>query len=137
MKKILFALLMFLIISCSGDDNDDQNASFINPPNWIIGTWQDETLPEIGRIGGFTFANDNLISLTSSGETLINLKEGLQEGIDAGVISTNEIITDTVYELEIITTGAVTNQFMFTRGTDSETIIYDLSELFDVPLTRQ
>lgn len=138
MKKTLFALLTLLIISCSDDDNNDnQNTSFINPPDWIIGTWQDKTLPETGQIGGFTFTNDNLILITSSGETITNLKEGLQEGVDAGVISSNEIITDTEYELEIIATGTVTNQFKFTKGPDSETIIYDLSELFDVPLTRQ
>jgi hypothetical protein len=142
MKKLITLSILFLtIISCSSDDDDDvaiQNESnFINPPEWIIGTWLDESEPVSAQIGGFQFTTNNLIFLAADGNVLSNLKEGLQESVDFGVITTNETITDTYYKLEIVLSGTVTNTFEFTKGTGDTTIIYDLSATFDVILTKQ
>jgi hypothetical protein len=141
MKKLITLSILFLtIISCSSDDDDvaSQNESnFINPPEWIIGTWLDESEPVFDQIGGFQFTTNNLISLSADGNVLYNLKESLQESVDLSVITTNETITDTYYKLEIVLSGTVTNTFEFTKGTGDTTIIYDLSVTFDVILTKQ
>src|SRR5690606_6004747 len=114
MKKILLFILTILTISCSKDDDSaNDNSNFINPPDWIIGTWLDESEPEWAQTGGYQFTNDNLISILSNGEVLLNLKEGLQDSFDTGSITTNEIISDTVYELKLLSSGIVTNQFKF------------------------
>ena len=137
MKKVLFLFVTLLMISCSSDDDSQTTNSFINPPDWIIGTWLDESEPAFSQIGGFQFTHDNLIDLDANGDVFLNLKEGLQESVDAGAITTNEIITNTVYELKIISNGVETNQYRFTRGTDNTTIVYNMSETYDVVLTKQ
>lgn len=124
-------------MSCSSDDDVNQNSNYINPPDWIIGTWLDESEPAWAQSGGFQFTNNNLISLLPNGEVNLNLREGLQDGFDAGITTTNEIISETSYKLEIITNGNVTIQYKFTKGEDNNAIIYHLSEIFDVVLSKQ
>lgn len=141
MKKVTFFLVIILVtstISCSKDnDNSNKSNNFINPPDWIIGTWLDESEPTFSQIGGFQFTDDNLISISANGDVIIDLKEGLREGVDVGVIKTNEVITNSNYELEIITSGTVTNSYKFTRDIDASSIIYDLSVTYDVLLAKQ
>lgn len=136
LKAFLIILLAGSVFSCSKED-DNESANFINPPNWIIGTWLDESEPTFSQIGGFQFTDDNLISISANGDVIIDLKEGLREGVDVGVIKTNEVITNSNYELEIITSGTVTNSYKFTRDIDASSIIYDLSVTYDVLLTKQ
>lgn len=148
MKKTILLLILTILllifflslttISCSSRDDDiNQPNNFINPPDWIIGTWLDETEPVWNQIGGFKFTNDNLISIASNGDISSNLKEELKDGVNAGVIKTNEVITNTTYKLEIVSSGTVTNSFEFTKGTNNLSIIYDLSVTQDVILTKQ
>ncbi len=138
MKKIFFILLsVSLVLSCSSDDDESSSpSSFINPPDWILGTWQDMSDPEWARSGGFQFTNDNLIDLNTDGDVVINLKEGLQDGIDNDVISVNEDISSTDYLLEVISSGVVTSSYEFSKNSDNS-ITYKLSTTIDVELTKQ
>lgn len=137
-KKVFLICLIVAVSSCSKDDDKDTDQkSFINPPEWIIGTWMDESLPDIGRSGGYQFTDDNLIVILSNGEVFQNLKEGLKESVDFGVITSNEIITDTDYRLEILVSGTVTNTFEFKKGSNNTAIIDLTLTRYPTTLTKQ
>lgn len=130
---LLFTLM--LLFSCSNDDDNTSN-SFINPPSWIHGTWLDESEPEWSQDGGFQFTNDNLLLVNTDGQVDINLKEGLQDGVNTGSITTEEIISDTEYNLAIISNGSTNVSYSFKKDTET-TIIYELSSIYNVTLTKQ
>jgi len=134
MKKsiLLFTVFSIFIFSCSEDENLNKN--FINPPNWILGTWMDNSSR---GSGGFQFTIDNLILITSDGSIFLNLKEGLQKAIDVGSMSTNEVITNSIYELEIISNGNVNLSYKFIRGSDDKNIIHKSSASDNIILTKQ
>lgn len=134
MKKtiLLFTVFSIFIFSCSEDENLNKN--FINPPNWILGTWMDNSSR---GSGGFQFTIDNLILITSDGSIFLNLKEGLQNAIDVGSMSTNEVITNNIYELEIISNGNVNLSYKFIRGSDDKNIIHKSSTTDNIILTKQ
>ncbi len=138
MKKIFFILLsVTLVLSCSSDDDESSNSSnFINPPDWILGTWQDVSDPEWSRSGGFQFTNDNLLELNTDGDVFLNLKESLQNGIDNDVITTNEEISSTNYVLEIISHGSVDISYEFSKNSDNS-ITQKITTTISVELTKQ
>lgn len=141
MKQIQLFFIFSLtlsIVSCSSNDDHIESNNFINPPDWIIGTWLDETDPDWAQIGGFQFTNDNLLDISSDNTTVVtNLKEGLQDGVNAGVISVDEVITSNKYELKILSNGTLTSNYEFSKGTNNQTIIYTLSSTRNVILTKQ
>ncbi|WP_298762572.1 hypothetical protein [uncultured Polaribacter sp.] len=125
-------------MSCSSNDDDNlDSVNFINPPKWILGTWLDKSEPAWAQIGGFKFTNDNLFDLSSNGTITINLKEGLKQGIDAGVISVNENSTSTSYSLEIVSSGAISSSYEFSKGNNNASIVYKLTATRNVILTKQ
>lgn len=140
MKKIITLSFIFLALCTSCSSNDDENtnlANFINPPEWILGTWMDKSEPVWSQTGGFRFTNNNLLDLTSDGSIVVNLKEGLKQGINAGVISVKENSTSTNYSLEIISSGAVTSSYQFSKGNNDDNIVYKLTATKNVILTKQ
>ena len=138
MKIILKHFILIMVICLSACSKEDEvNNNFINPPDWIIGTWVDESEPIWAQKGGFTFTNDNLITLLSTGDAHLNLKESLQDSFDAGLIKINEDISETKYSLEIISNGTLFNSYKFSIGSNELSIIYHLAITTDIVLTKQ
>ena len=126
-----------MILSCNSDDDNNDSSGFLNPPQWIIGTWMDQSEPVYAQIGGFQFTDDNMISYNSDGEVLSNLKNEMQDAVDQGILRIEETSTSTVYEIKIISNETVSNQYKFRKGANNNSIVYDLSVIYDIILTKQ
>lgn len=138
LKQIFLFCLTLIVISCNSNDEDLELNRSINPPNWIIGTWLDETDPDWAQIGGFQFTNDNFLDIFSDRTTItLNLKEDLKEGLISGIISIDEVLTEEEYEIKILSNRTLVNHFKFSKGTDNQTIIYSLTATRDVILSKQ
>lgn len=101
MKKVFLLFSLFLMLSCSNsDDNNNLSNSDFNPPNWIQGTWTQES--EIGLDGGtFTFTSNDFCLSTSGVDQQCQrelIEQLRQSGVNPSVI---EYITDDAYTIEI------------------------------------
>ena len=135
MKKSIYLILLFiaqLSTSCSKDEN---NTNFINPPDWIIGTWMDIS----NESGGFRFTSDNIYDLNPNGDVFMNLKEGLQEYVNTGKYIVDEYITDTNYTFKVTLSGTTAIEYEFIKN-DGNTIIYvtsDFTDRYNIILTKE
>ena len=88
MKKILILLCVcILTISCSKDDETYVNP--INPPAWLLGTWEADT-SEDSRTG-FEITEDDIIVLTDSSEKSQkdHLKSMHDSSVSMGILEIN------------------------------------------------
>jgi hypothetical protein len=141
MKKIKILIttsifLAILISACSKDDDTTNSSSSFNPPNWIIGTWLDESEPEWQQVGGFKFTNHSIIDLDVDGNEIINYAEGLKATLKTGLTKIEEIKTDDTYHVKVTTSGVTSINYKYYKG-GSNTIIYELNSIYDIELTKQ
>lgn len=101
--KITAVILVFcfVLISCS-----ESSVVSINPPDWIIGTWQDD--PFFNRV---VFTQDNMIMSFSYMDSVINVQEDADSveeffGVDTYTLVLNDAAG-----------GSSTNEFTSTSDT--------------------
>lgn len=139
MKKISIFIIIYISIlfniSCTKDDDVATSSSF-NPPNWILGTWQDKNEPEWSQIGGFKFTKNSIIDLDINGSEIINYSESLKTGLNSGIINIEEITTSNSYQVKVITSGVSSLNYNFNKGSEN-TIFYELNSTYSVVLTKQ
>lgn len=113
MKHFYFFMTAFLMLSCSGsDDNNNVNpiVASLNPPAWLQGTW---LLEGSSVQSGFRFTSED-VCINSLGMYACN-KESLEMYQDTEVhTDVNEEISDTEYSVEI-TIGSNTTAFEFKK----------------------
>lgn len=104
MKNTLYALMVFLAFSCSPpNDISTASSSDFHPPEWIQGTWKQESFGLDSRMG-FKFSANDIC-------TLIGLHEHCQQEIinSQRISGTNakveETITNTSYSVKISSSG--------------------------------
>ncbi len=120
LRTATIIVLLVLFISCSSDDSNSKSSSSINPPSWIIGTWQNDDLG--GLTYGFKFAKDDICLMNLNMTTCF--KEILKLDAGSGVYDINEEITDNSYFIEI-KVGITTYSYEFTKISTTEIETYD------------
>ncbi|MBI6121179.1 hypothetical protein [Salegentibacter maritimus] len=117
MRKIIYLFLFPLIVLSCSSDNDEINASSINPPEWIQGTWlvQGSTTGD----NGVRFTSNDLILIqvfteTSQRELIENSRELGQE------IEVIENISEEHYSLHLDFNNAPTVNLRFSKLSSSE-----------------
>lgn len=100
MKNILYALAVFLAVSCSSpDDSHSTLVSDFHPPQWIQGTWKEELFGIDSRTG-FKFSANDLCTLMGAAEHC--QQEIIDSQRKSGINTTvEETITNTSYSVKI------------------------------------
>ena len=118
MKNTLYVLTVFLAVSCSPPDNSSTaSSSDFHPPEWIQGTWKQESFG-LDSHTGFKFSANDLC-------TLIGLHEHCQQEIinSQRISGTNaaveETITNTSYSVKISSSGQQ-KSFSFQKISDTK-----------------
>lgn len=121
MKKNISIILisLFLLMSCSSDDNGNSNSSAIqiNPPSWIQGTW----LLESSIIGesGWRFTSNDFIIIQTGVE--ISQRGQLETFLEAGQdVSASDKSTDITYKVTSNFLAGQTTIYSFTKISDTE-----------------
>lgn len=133
MKKNVNYLIMLLLIistlniSCNkSDDNDNKELRTVNlnPPEWIIGTWLDETRD---FDWGWSFTNNGVIYINNcadcSGESLIERAETILNSAGNENSYVDEIITDDYYKVLIYRNdryGSSTEEYGFFKRQNNQ-----------------
>lgn len=113
MKK-LFLLFSFIYIfqSCSSDDsseNGNNTNSNLHPPTWIQATWKDDL-----KVTGYSFTNNDIITLQVGIETgLKSQTEVIEKAKGTAVVE--ETITDSSYKVKITFNGSSTIYYEFVK----------------------
>ena len=58
-KGITFSLCFLVLLSCSSDDDSNTKIGLLSPPDWLIGTWINESNTEL--IYKYIISNDNVV----------------------------------------------------------------------------
>jgi len=137
MKKIILNFFLILLFSgCSSpiDDSNPKNASSINPPNWVQGTW---LLEDSNLTSGYRFTNDDFCSVLLSGQNCF--KESIRLINNSGAITNvKEVITDNSYSIEItLGSQVITYNFKKVSLTQIEWINDPLGDLIETIYTKQ
>ncbi|MCP9201287.1 hypothetical protein MKO06_15360 [Gramella sp. GC03-9] len=130
-KNLILLCLCILTISCSKDDETYVNP--INPPAWLLGTWQADTYEDSRT--GFEITEDDIIVLSGSGE--ISQKDHLKSMHDSSVsMGILEINNEEHFRLELNYPEGNTVMFSFSKIDDQQISWYKtLDEV--VTLTKQ
>lgn len=142
MKKIniklftIIGVLLFSLVSCSSDDNDDSNNGqiSINPPQWIQGKWLQE---DNSTVVGYRFTSNDFITIVANVET--SQREQLEAFANSGQsVSATDSSTDSTYSVTINTIGGQSTIYNFTKISDTEISNSQFDNLpIDVIFTKQ
>lgn len=94
-KKILSSILILMLFACSTDDSID-SVTF-NPPNWLIGVWDNES--ETAFLKTYIITDDAVILINQGGQNT-NYSELIENDPYRTLIELE--ISNTVYKYNII-----------------------------------
>jgi len=111
MKKILFVLSLFLLLSCSSSSDDNNSSNLFNPPAWIQGSWSNE-------IASFIFKKNDFCTRVSNLESCLN--DNLLAAKKSGVsVNVDEEISENEYKFSYTIQGQ-TSYYHFKKITNAE-----------------
>lgn len=111
MKKLFLLVFAVVLLSCSGDDSNNSDSYYFNPPQWIQGSWSN-------GISGFAFKEHDFCSTTSS--TTVCIDSYLKTSASTISVSTEEPVkSETEYKFSY-TMGGNTQSYRFRKVSDTK-----------------
>jgi hypothetical protein len=107
--KYILLIITLMTLSCSSDSGNDSANNKFNPPNWIQGTWQDNTA------FGFKFTSNNVCQLISTNQSCFKeMIDSYNASIPNSATVEEETISDTEYKFSYSVSG-VTQYYHFVK----------------------
>ncbi|MDB0602125.1 hypothetical protein PL373_13400 [Tenacibaculum maritimum] len=140
-KLIILSLSIILLFSCSSDDDSSNDTnSLFNPPSWIIGTWENETVTGgTTQILRYVFSSNNVIEeVIQNGQTLTSINYSEFYNHDFSTVT--ETINSNSYLMEFeVTTNSqtISSSKEFQKSSDTEIQLIQSGITTGVTFTKQ